>query len=74
MYVRRMNKSPYTVAEVEALQAAFLEAMESAKEREGEWAVSTAAIRARAASFRRLRAKIVAIIPDVDCCNYPSYP
>jgi hypothetical protein len=69
-----MEQSPYTLAEVEAIHAAFTEALESAKDRDERMPSSAAAFRARAENILSVRNKILATMPGIHRRNYQPYP
>jgi len=63
----------FTLTEVDAIHAAFSEALASAKEREGRMPSSAAALRERAANILKVRNKILATMPQAVRQNYPPY-
>lgn len=65
------SSSLYTLAEVEAIHAAFTEALETAKDREERMPSSAAAFRARAENIKSVRNKILATLPERHRRNYP---
>jgi hypothetical protein len=63
----------FTLIEVDAIHAAFSEALASAKEREERMPSSAAALRARAENILRVRNKILSTMPRSIRQNYPPY-
>jgi hypothetical protein len=63
----------FTVMEVDAIHAAFSEALASAKEREERIPSSAAALRERVANILRVRNKILATMPESVRRDYPPY-
>jgi hypothetical protein len=61
----------FTRAEIEAIHAAFTEALATGKERDERMPSSADAFRARAENIRSVRDKILATMPHVNRRNYP---
>jgi hypothetical protein len=68
-----MSESPFTLPEVEAIHAAFTEALEAAKERDERMPSSAAAFRARAENILRVRNKLLATMDPRHRQNYPPF-
>ena len=63
----------FTLIEVDAIHAAFSEALAAAKEREERMPSSSAALRERAANILRVRNKLLATMDESVRRNYPPY-
>jgi hypothetical protein len=63
----------FTLIEVDAIHAAFSEALASAKEREERMPSSAAALRERAANILKVRNKFLATMPEAVRRNYPPF-